>query len=123
MPAVPSSIIEPIWHQFEVLIPAVIDTHPLGCHRPRVSDRIVFDKLIQILVLGAAYEKIADTVVSATTLRRRRDEWISAGIFTRLEQLCLDTYDQIIGLELEDIVIDGCIVKPPAGAKLPGDPR
>lgn len=45
MPAVPSSIIDPIWHQFEALIPPVIDEHPLGCHRPRVPDRILFDKL------------------------------------------------------------------------------
>jgi hypothetical protein len=42
------------------LIPPVIDDHPLGCHRPRVTDRIVFDKLVQVLVLGAAYDKIAD---------------------------------------------------------------
>jgi hypothetical protein len=31
VPAVPSSIIEPIWHQFEALIPPVADEHPLGC--------------------------------------------------------------------------------------------
>ncbi|PTT64797.1 hypothetical protein DBR22_13515 [Arthrobacter sp. HMWF013] len=51
----------PLWAQFEALIPPVIDTHPLGCHRPRVSDRVVFDKLVQVLVLGVMYEKIADT--------------------------------------------------------------
>lgn len=61
MPAVPSFIIDPIWHQFEVLIPPVIDTHPLGCHRPRAPDRIVFDKLVQVLVFGVAYAKIADS--------------------------------------------------------------
>lgn len=120
MPAVPSSIIEPIWHQFEALVPPVIDAHPLGCHRPRVPDRIVFDKLVQVLVWGAAYEKIADAVVSATTLRRRRDEWIDSGVFAQLEQLCLNAYDQMIGLELEDIIIDGCIVKAPCGGEAAG---
>ena len=78
MPAVPSCIIEPIWDQFQVLIPAVADEHPLGCHRPRIPDRVVFDKLVQVLVLGAAYEKVADTTCSATTIIRRRDEWIAA---------------------------------------------
>jgi len=48
MPALPSSIIEPIWDQFHSLIPPVVDTHPLGCHRPRVDARIVFDKLIRL---------------------------------------------------------------------------
>jgi len=60
VPAVSSSIIEPIGHQFEALIPPVLDEHPLGCHRPRVPDRVVFDKLVQVLVLGAAYVKAVD---------------------------------------------------------------
>ena len=108
MPAVPLSIIEPLRHQFEALIPSVVDEHPLGCHRPRIPDRVVFDKLIQILVLGAAYAKIADATCSATTIRTRRDEWITAGIFTRLEQICLD---------LENLAVDGCIVKAPCGGE------
>ncbi|MGH3951910.1 MAG: IS5/IS1182 family transposase, partial [Pseudonocardiaceae bacterium] len=56
MPAVPSFIIEPVWDQFAALLPERIDTHPLGCHRPRIPDRVVFDKLVQVLVLGAAYD-------------------------------------------------------------------
>lgn len=63
----------------------------------------MFDKLIQVLVLGAAYSKIADVSCSATTIRTRRDEWITAGIFTRLEQICLESYDQIVGLDLSDL--------------------
>lgn len=120
MPAVPSSIIDPLWHQFEVLIPPIVDEHPLGCHRPRVADRVVFDKLIHVLVLGAAYVKIADSTCSATTLRRRRDEWIRAGIFTELEQICWDSYDKMIGLDLDDVSVDGCIVKAPCGGEAAG---
>ena len=120
MPAVPSSIIEPIWYQFEALIPAVTDAHPLGCHRPRVADRIVFEKLVQVLVLGAAYAKIADSTCSSTTLRRRRDEWIRHGVFAALEQICLDAYNKMIGLELETLVVDGCIVKAPCGGEAAG---
>lgn len=120
MPALPSSIIEPLWRQFEALIPKPYRVHPLGCHKPRISDRIIFDKLIQILVLGAAYEKISDTTCSATTIRRRRDEWITAGIFNDLEQICLESYDRIVGLDLENLVIDGCLVKAPCGGEASG---
>lgn len=120
MPAVPSSIIEPIWHQFEALIPPVFDEHPLGCHRPRVPDRVVFDKLVQVLVFGVAYAKIADDTCSATTIRRRRDEWIRHGVFAELEQLCLDAYDKMISLALEDLSVDGCIVKAPCGGEAAG---
>jgi hypothetical protein len=28
--------------------------HPLGCHKPRISDRVVFEKLVQVLVFGCA---------------------------------------------------------------------
>lgn len=120
MPAVPSSIIDPLWCQFAALIPPVTDTHPLGCHRPRIADRIIFDKLIQVLVLGASYAKIADTTCSATTLRTRRDEWITAGIFEQLEQICLEFYDRIVGLDLENLSVDGCIVKAPCGGEAAG---
>ena len=120
MPAVPSCIIEPVWDQFQALIPAVADDHPLGCHRPRIADRVVFDKLVQVLVLGAAYEKISETGCSATTIRRRRDEWIEADIFTVLEQFCLEAYDKMIGLQLEDLAVDGCITKAPCGGEAAG---
>ena len=120
MPALPSLIIDPIWCQFTTLIPPVIDTHPLRCHRPRIPDRIIFDKLIQVLVLGASYAKIADSSCSATTLRTRRDEWISAGIFEKLKQICLEFYDRIIGLDLTNLSVDGCIVKAPCGGEAAG---
>lgn len=120
VPAVPSFIIEPVWDQFRALVPEHVDTHPLGCHRPRIPDRVVFDKVVQVLVLGAAYDKIGDSTCSATTIRRRRDEWIAAGIFERLEQLCLEAYDRIVGLELGDVSVDGCIVKAPCGGKAAG---
>lgn len=120
MPALPLFIMDPLWRQFEALIPPVVDDHPLGCHRPRVPNRVVFDKLIQVLVLGAAYAKISDTTCSATTIRRRRDEWISAGIFPALEQICLEAYDRFVGLDLENLCVDGCIVKAPCGGDIAG---
>lgn len=115
MPAVPASFIEPLWVQFQALIPARVDTHPLGCHRPRVPDRVVFDKLVARLVLGGSYQAHADDRVSATTLRARRDEWITAGVFDRLEQAALEAYDTVVGLDLGELVVDGCIVKAPCG--------
>lgn len=120
MPAVPSFIIDPLWDQFAALIPTRKVSHPWGCHRPRIKDRIVFDKLIQVLVLGASYTKIADSTCSASTLRARRDEWIEAGIFAQLEQLCLEFYDRIVGLDLENVSVDGCIVKAPGGGEVSG---
>jgi transposase len=54
MPALPSSILEPLWVQFAALLPTRQVHHPLGCHRRRIPDRVIFDKLIQVLVFAAA---------------------------------------------------------------------
>jgi hypothetical protein len=123
VPALPSWLIEPLWVQFEALLPKrpVYDpAHPLGCHRRRIGDRIVFDKLIQVLRFGCSYEGIADTTCSATTIRNRRDGWIKAGMFVELKQLALNAYDRIVDLLLADIAVDGRITKAPGGGEVAG---
>ena len=120
MPALPSSIVEPLWVQIAALLPTRQDTHPLGCHRPRIPDRIVFDKLIQILVFGCGYRRIADTTCSATTIRDRRDEWIALGVFAQLARIARESYDRIVGLLLDHLAVDGCITKAPGGGEVAG---
>jgi transposase len=111
VPAIQPYIIEPIWEQFEALLPQRRTNHPLGCHRPRVPDRVVFGKLVEILVFGCAYERIADESCSESTLRRRRDEWIELGLMENLREISLDAYDRLIGLEVADLAVDCCITK------------
>jgi transposase len=120
MPALQTYIIEPIWEQFAALLPEREVDHPLGCHKPRVPDRVVFEKLVQVLVFGCAYWRIADESCSDTTLRRRRDEWIEGGVMERLREMALSAYDRIIGLELDDVSVDGCITKAPCGGEKAG---
>jgi transposase len=120
VPALPPYLIEPIWQQLVVLLPERHSSHPLGCHRPRIPDRIVFEKLAQVLVFGCAYEKIADGSCSATTLRRRRDEWIAAGVIDSLREMALEAYDRMVGLEPSDVAVDSCITKAPCGGQKAG---
>ena len=123
MPALPSWFADPLWDQFAALLPArptYVATHPWGCHRRRIPDRIVFDKLVQVLRFGCSYESIADSTCSATTIRARRDEWIRLGVFTQLRRIALEAYDRIVGLLLEDIAVDGCITKAPGGGEVAG---
>ncbi len=120
MPALPPYLIEPIWQQFAALLPEREVNHPLGCHRPRIPDRVVFEKLIQVLVFGCAYHRIADESCSATTLRDRRDEWIELGVIGTLREAVLDAYDRFIGLELSEVAVDCCITKAPCGGEKAG---
>jgi hypothetical protein len=75
-------IIESTWDKFAALLPTYVDTHPLGCHRPRIPGRLVSDTLVQVLVFGCASHRIADASVSATTLRRRPAPRLSPGSST-----------------------------------------
>jgi transposase len=123
VPAIPSWLLEPLWDHFAALLPirpAYHPAHPLGCHRRRIDDRIVFEKLLQVLRFGCSYGAIADSACSATTIRARRDEWIRAGFFAQLKQITLEAYDRIVGLVLEEITVDGCITKAPGGGECAG---
>jgi transposase len=120
VPALPPYIIEPIWQQFASLLPEHRTDHPLGCHRSRIPERVVFEKLVQVLVFGCAYERIADASCSESTLRRRRDEWIELGVMERLREICLDAYNHLIGLELSEVAVDGCVTKAPCGGEKAG---
>src|SRR5215210_5853413 len=120
VPVLPPYLIEPIFEQFSALIPERQTTHPLGCHRPRIPDRVIFEKLVQVLVFGCAYERIADESCSATTLRDRRDEWIELGVMDALRDLALEAYDRFVGLELPDVAVDCCITKAPCGGEKAG---
>jgi len=75
----------------------VTEDHPLGCHRPRVPDRLCFDGIMIRLVTGCSWvdaERPAGGAVSDTTLRDRRDEWIAAGVFDGLIEQGLAAYDR-----------------------------
>jgi len=120
VPALPSCILDPVREEFLALLPPHFDDHPLGCHRPRIDDALVFDKLVEVLVFGAGYERIACPGCSATTLRRRRDEWIRLGVWDRLRLACVDTFDKMIGLDLADLAVDGCTTKAVCGGESAG---
>ena len=118
MPAMPVSLFEPVWEQFVVLLPAhpvVAPTHPLGCHRRRVPDRVVFEHVVAALVHGSGYERIATAGCSDRTIRRRVRAWAEAGLAARLHAPGLEQYDRGGGLELDELAGDGCITKAPCG--------
>jgi transposase len=101
---------DPIFALIEDLIPAPSD-HPLGCHRPRVPNRVIFRGLLFRLITGSSWETIEallDYAVSDTTLRTRRDEWMNSGLFQKLLVHALAAYHRVIGIDLTQLFIDGC---------------
>ena len=72
------------------------------------------------LVHGSGYERIATPGCSDRTIRRRVHAWADAGLAEALHGLVLAQYDRMIGLDLETIVVDGCITKAPCGGDKAG---
>lgn len=123
MPVMPVCLLDPVWQQFEALLPVhppVAPSHPLGCHRRRVPDRVVFDHVVAALVHGSGYERIATPGCSDRTIRRRVHAWAEAGVAEDLHGLALQQYDRMIGIDLDDVVVDGCITKAPCGGEKAG---
>lgn len=123
MPALPSSLLNAVWVEFAALLPERPEfdpSHPLGCHRRRIPDRVVFEHVIDALVHGSGYERIATTRCSDRTIRRRLRDWAAAGIAEKVHALALAAYDQMIGLSLQDLTVDGAITKAPCGGERAG---
>ena len=120
MRALEPEVVDAIWAAFEPLLPTPVDSHPLGCHRPRVDDRLCFRGVLIRLVTGASWvdiEAILDHQVSDTTLRARRDEWIAAGVFDQLLTEANAAFDRVIGLDLSEVALDGSLHKAPYGGE------
>jgi hypothetical protein len=94
--------------------------HPLGCHRARVSDCLVFEHVIAALVHGSGDERIATPGCSDRTIRRRLQEWAAVGLAEQVHRLVLVAYERMIGLDLEELAVDGCITKAPSGGEVAG---
>lgn len=125
MPVIPASLIEPIWVEFSALIgaadrPPFDPMHPLGCHRHRVDDRVVFDCVIAALVHGSGYERVAVPGCSDRTIRRRLADWAEQGVTKELLRTALAGYDRMLGLDLEDLSVDASITKSPCGGQVSG---
>jgi len=124
--AMPSSLIEPIWVEFAALLPArpeFAPTHPLGCHRRRVPDRVVFEHVLAALVHGSGYERIATAACSDRTIRRRRTDWARWGLATEVPAICLAAFDTRIGLRRRTSARMARSPTRPAAGRRPGPLR
>jgi transposase len=77
MRALEAEVVDALWAAVEPVLPEHRETHPLGCHRRRASNRTCFEAMLIRLVTGCSWvdaEQLVGKAVSDTTLRARRDE-------------------------------------------------
>ena len=112
-------VMDAMWAAAEPLLPVRGGDHPLGCHNPRIADRVCLEGILIRLVTGCSWvtaERLIGNRASDTTLRARRDEWADAAVvFDALADEALRAYDRIVGLDLSEAAVDGSIHKAPCG--------
>ncbi len=119
MLALEPRVVDALWAAFEPRIPEREEpVHPLGCHRPRIADRDVFEAILFRLVTGCSWD-VAGRLGKGgeTTLRNRYNEWNAHGAFDALVAEAIDGYDRILGLDLSEASVDGSVHKAPCGGE------
>ena len=120
MLALEPTVVDATWQSFAAYLPKRGEaTHPLGCHRPRISDREPLRARISFrLVTGCSWD-VAGRLGKGgeTTLRRRRDEWVEAGAFQHLVEEAIKAFDKLTGLDLSEVSVDGSLHKAPMGGE------
>lgn len=91
-------IVDWLWERIELLLPSR-PSHPLGCHRARVSDRAAMDAIFFVLRTGCQWNALSATgMCSSSSAHRRFQEWTRAGVFEQLWQEGLLAYDERRGV-------------------------
>ncbi len=119
MLALDPRVVEAVWASVQPkLPPPAPDEHPLGCHRRRIPDRDCFSAILFRPVTGCSWDVAGRLGMGAeTTLRRRRDAWLAAGVFDGLVEEAIAAYDRIIGLDLSEVGLDASQHKAPMGGE------
>jgi len=109
-----------LWAKIQPLLPPP-KPHPLGCHRPRVSDRAAMDAIFFRLRTGCQWNALTATgICTSSSAHRRFQEWSEAGVFSRLWELGLEQYDELKGIKWDWQALDGAMVKAPLGGEKTG---
>ena len=119
MLALEPTVVDAVWQSFAAyLLERGHSNHPLGCHRPRISDRDCFEAILFRQVTGCSWD-VAGRLGKGgeTTLRRRRDEWVAARAFQHLVEEAIKAFDKVIGLDLSEVSVDGSLHKAPMGGE------
>jgi transposase len=106
-----------LWDQMEPILPPR-KPHPLGCHRPRVSDRAAMNAILFVLRTGAQWNALNGTgICSSSSAHRRFQEWVEAGVFEEFWQLGLLSARALNKIDWSWLSLDGAMTKAPLGGE------
>lgn len=114
-------ISDELWARLEPLIPPPAKKHPWGVHNPRVPNRSAMNAILFVLRTGCQWNALNATgICSSSSAHRRFQEWTEAGLFQEMWRQGLFEYDELQGLDLEWLALDGAMTKAPLGGAATG---
>src|SRR5439155_18746473 len=109
-----------LWERIGPVLP-LPPPHPLGCHRPRVSDRDAMVAILLVRRTGMQWNALNSTgICSSSSAHRRFQEWVQAGVFHEIWRQGLLEYDKVVGIDWAWLAADGATTKAPLGGAKTG---
>jgi transposase len=93
-----------IWAVFEPLLPAVVWK---GNGRKPYSNRQCLHALLYVLAAGIAWEMMPLCFPSSKTVQRRLKVWLRLDLFHQAWQQLARRYEQLQGINWDQILLDG----------------
>jgi transposase len=104
-----------MWAQVQPLLP-VEPPKPKG-GRPRNDDRKMMDAIFYVLRTGIHWKALPRSMGAGSSVHDRFQEWQQTGVFRKMWEVGLLTYDAAKGIEWEWQAMDGAITKAPLGGE------
>lgn len=110
---------EDMWERIEPLLPKLRKNRKGG--RPWIDNRKIADGIFYVLRTGCQWNAVPREFGSGSTLHRRFQQWVKAGVFRRLWKVGLLEYDESKGIQWEWQALDGAMTKAPLGGEKNGE--
>ena len=107
-----------LWAQIARLLPP--ERPHLKGGRPWIAARAMMDGIFYVLRTGCQWKALPRSYGAPSTVHDRFQLWVQAGVFGRLWQAGLCTYDQRVGIDWEWAAMDGAMTKAPLGGDCTG---
>lgn len=109
---------DPMWEQIRDLLPPEKEAGTPG--RPPVPFRKVLNGILFVLRTGCHWNAVPEKYGSGSTVHRRFQQWVRAGILDAIIQVMLDWYDQCHGIDWEWQAGDTKLFPAPLGGEKTG---
>jgi transposase len=95
---------DPIWSVFEPILPPVVWQ---GNGRKPKGNRECLHALLYLLAAGIAWEMMPPCFPSYKTVQRRLKVWLELDLFHQAWQQLAQRYEQLHGINWDQILLDG----------------